>query len=129
MNDLVDVVVNSGAQAKQLRPFLRRWNNPARVDSRAKHANLSLPQLHFRVVSRTHPLRRQDVQRIKYRIYTNSFRFVKFLGRPQNTGCDVADTLLNSLAPGSESVYSQMCSRKWQTWYAKREGPKSPQFC
>ena len=29
----------------------------------------------------------------------------------------------------SESVYSQMYSRKWQTWYAKRDGPKYSQFC
>jgi hypothetical protein len=91
--------------------------------------------LHSRVVSGTHPLRRQDNQRMKYRVHTNSFRFVKSVERPQNTGCGVVDTFLTSLAPGSESVYSQMYSRKWQTWltwqtwHAERDWPKSLQFC
>jgi|ETNmetMinimDraft_26_1059896.scaffolds.fasta_scaffold162214_1 hypothetical protein len=92
---------------------VRRWNNPARVDSRAKHANLSLQQLYSCVVSRTHPLRRQDNQRMKYRVHPKSFRVVNSVGRPQNTGCEAVDTLTNALDSPRGSVYSQMYSRKW----------------
>ena len=109
--ELTNVVVHRRAQPKQLGSFLRRRHNPARIDARAQHPNLSLKQLNPRVVSGTHPLRQKYQYRVENRIHTNSFRLETSFKRPKNTGNSAVDTFPNPLAPGGFRVFPERNSR------------------
>ena len=117
VHDLTDLVIHRRSPPKQLRSFLSRRHNPARIDARAQHSNLSLKQLHPRVVSGTHPLRQKYKYRVENGIHPISFRSEASLKKPKNTGWRAVDTFPNPLVHRegvSKSVghARESCARK-----------------
>jgi hypothetical protein len=109
-------MVYRGIQRKQRHSHLIPGQNLSLLDARAKHPNPSFQQLHSKVEMGGRSLSQRGHQREDYGIDPDFFRFGHSAKRPKNKGFGVVATFLNPLAPGSESVYSEMYSRKWQTW-------------